>query len=1073
MTNAADPKLVIETPIWENYHLEAEPEESPKAVNGEDEQLRALTGKPIIVLLPPPPSVYCHASLFQDTLDDNQLSVYQRSRRALIAYQAEYEELKDFPYPLRVKRACHVNLPAFLNGYLTDEDLGQIAESPTEVAAKWLFQDLRGVALFGAEADFMQEALIPSPVVRQTPKFGNEKAALLHVRYQQQHPKWPVFGGSVVVHLATEDPRVSVTSSYFPLPSDLDFLDEVIDEAQAIGLAQQALAAYLDGPQAIGFYWYTLRFWLRDDDPDRDLPWGAIETRIAHKQLEALARFSRDNGGIFPEIEEIVGADQLPETQADLLALLKPAQAQWINIRPGQWQAQVALYASFELFILPFAGGYYLARQIEFLSPTGDQAWRVFVDTQQPQVLGRPESLIAQAHTHYPTTNDVLNNSPTDTDSAQLPAPFLTNLAADIAPFMQLTYHPDHPGAGGNAVNLATLTENDIDITNITGSTPADLNKRVNGEAINIARHARAVYDHFAGMVSDVADLQSYIDDDGNAISPGLEVAVGMAGPDLAMGFDNASLVNPKLITFQTDNGSGLNSYGRKVFGPSLDREVVYHELIHAFMWLLNRNPFDQKNDNVPFGRALVEGYANYFARSLANLDDPINLFPPATGHWARAAYKDSPDQWANDWSLSRPDQIPGADLLPAPNLYPSIEITGLAVYYAGMVWARALWDIRQALKSELTDRLALDAFHYVHGWVTNFEIAAEGLIDEARKSAFVDEETITSIITKFAKRGILAEQGIQALARVEIPSPRLYVGTDQGLKFSLDGGETWSNTWEDLSGGAGSSGVVALAVENAGPIVYAATEDAVYRRDLATPGNTWIELGAGSWPVGKTPLCLFIVDDTPYVGTGHGVYQLNGAWQQWGHHTETDLEGLALYLAGMQSQTGNNVLNLYAAMIAGVMLRARDPADPDPSDLPWENPGQITNTLVTTVVAQGNTVYAGTLNQGIYSQTETLAGNFTPWGPPLVPPESIGNSAVLCLAVDGAFLWVGTTSGFYKIAKNSGALVPVDLTDFPAGATVTAILPVGNFPLIGTARQGLWWRNTVNNVWEQKIPGI
>jgi hypothetical protein len=99
--------------------------------------------------------------------------------------------------------------------------------------------------------------------------------------------------------------------------------------------------------------------------------------------------------------------------------------------------------------------------------------------------------------------------------------------------------------------------------------------------------------------------------------------------------------------------------------------------MAHALMWLLHRAPFDSRHDSVPFGRALLEGYANYLARSLAARSDPS----PGAGQWARASYRDA--NWRQRWDVavpavqspSQPSQLAqskiGLRLLPVPNYLP------------------------------------------------------------------------------------------------------------------------------------------------------------------------------------------------------------------------------------------------------------------------------------------------------------------------------------------------------------------------------------------------------------------
>jgi hypothetical protein len=172
-------------------------------------------------------------------------------------------------------------------------------------------------------------------------------------------------------------------------------------------------------------------------------------------------------------------------------------------------------------------------------------------------------------------------------------------------------------------------------------------------------------------------------------------------------------------------------------------------------------------------------------------------------------------------------------------------------------------------------------------------------------------------------------------------------------------------------------------------------------------------------------------------------------------------LNGLALQMADrlMPGPPGSDITDRYAAMVAGVLFREQGELD-----LIWENPGQISNALVTAVAAQGSTIYAGTLKHGIYRQT----GADYDWEP-FVSLAQIGGSAVLCLAADASHLWAGTTSGLYQI-DNSG-MPSLIAGGWAPGAMVLSVLPVGGLLLVGTATHGLW-REVASNSWQQ-VPGI
>lgn len=1020
MTHPLESALVVERPAElyaERDHRKGEP-------TGEAD--------PVSVLLPPPPDTYGLATFFR-----HDPKVIGRSRKALDAYR--YREPKADDYPLRVRLARHTGLPDFLNGFLDSRDSLDTPERAAGIASGWLFQSLRAEVLFGVDSSTAQKQFRYAGEARtRRGKYarvadellaGAEPEATVHARYQQFYQDRPVLGGSVVVHLAAGDQRASVTASYFPVPAGIPFAQR-IDEARAITIARQALAEYVKGPGSIGLYWSLLRPWLEEGTPPKWQPW---HTLVAAKLAGALVLFGKTRGHDFPDLRGL--AAELPVARDEFVARLREIWQARNDLGMPEWQAGLAPHAGSRLFVFPFAGNYRLACQVELFPDSGDDGWRAFVDMESGDVLGQPERLLAQLLTIFPSSSDAIDKNTATVATADLSV---------VGTFMDLRFHEDQ---GGAPVSLAAIA-----------AKPLDQTTTVEQEAANVAAHATRIFEHFTTVCgADAATLRSYPRPDGALQAPGLKVAVGRGGQSLEMGFNSAALLHPKVITFQTDGGAGLTSGGRLVHHPSRDPEVIVHELVHGLMWLLNHRPFDQQNASVPFGAALLEGYANYFARSLAARQDS------ASDLWGRAAYLEA--NWQDEWSLDRNKSEPGADLLPAPNLYPSDEITGLPVYDVGMVWARALWEVRELLGADRADRLALDAFHYVHGWVANFEIAAEGLIDAARKSGVAGAQ-VSAIIDIFARRGILAERGVQALAAADDGQggTMLLVGTDAGLKRSTDRGDTWQD-WGQTDTGGALSGVVGLAAD--GPIVYAATEERVYTRDSRQANGAWSPLGA--WPDEQAPMCTLVAMNVPLVGTGNGIWAfIGGNWQAW-QLANSPMTELVLDIG-----TGARAISTYV-YVATMGLPQRRLAML-PQDMNWNTDwesgvpaGQPGSTgRCTTLAVTGESACIGTLADGIWQQalTENL-GNWTQ----IATKAQLGEGAVLALRAEGQGLLAATTAGLF--AGTPGAqgwawgLVP----GAPAGIIADVLpLPQQNLLLVGTAAQDLWIRD--NNAWKQRDVG-
>jgi hypothetical protein len=435
------------------------------------------------------------------------------------------------------------------------------------------------------------------------------------------------------------------------------------------------------------------------------------------------------------------------------------------NFRDGEWRVALITYARKEQFIFPFRDRFWVAYRFETSSELGDEAWRVFVDAEEGQVLGTPERLTAQTNTNAFFLE-------TSADAGQ------PNLVLTTAAFsfddLQTALTPYLEGL----VNAATGAALDLTAFQAPAVPPPPV-VNIQLEAANIAYHTQRTLDYFvASCGADRERLKAYdytydewqgagphrhkVTVSGHVSPPMRLLEHKPAGDTLAMGFVSAASVNPKRITFQTLPEPPPQMIGGPVIhNPSLDPEVIQHELAHAIMWLLNPMPFSEQTASVPFTRALLEGYATYFARSLANRhpdDAAVNLHVL----WGAAAYREA-DGWGNTWGFDRSTQDVGADILTAPNVYPIDATGGLPMYELGMVWARGLWDVRQLLASalggqrgvELADRLALDGFYSCHGLISSFQVAAEGLLDSATRNHGLNLQLVQQMRTQFVTRGI------------------------------------------------------------------------------------------------------------------------------------------------------------------------------------------------------------------------------------------------------------------------------------------------------------------------------
>lgn len=615
-----------------------------------------------------------------------------------------------------------------------------------------------GVAPFALNADAAQQGAwgwleshaqvitgLDSPVLTDNlrlaqtqgiPTIG-QSADIVHVYYQQRFRDYPVYGAQVALHMAADDNAdqqrpAYVTSSFFPIP-DIQFEGSNIDPSQAIKDAEQALAAFLSGPDALqplgemlasdagqhlsdrleayaaaraaaldakdalvteftgadpklhvqGLPELFNRAWNRQEgrisaEPawwnKPQFPGAILDTarigdllappRLNHHDLLDMAPTAlqpwleqpiKDVAAMpFPQFKafddaRLAAAQALAEVQdwfaknsvseknqASLAAVIE-TWAERDETDAPLWEAHIASYEGSELMVLPYAGRYYLAYLVELLTPSRDGGWRVFVNAKsdlakdEARIIGRPEPLDMHFDLRvYPSSQAVLDGS-----NHRVALTDATGVAIDndLNPVARFAFHPD--SSGGN-FTMQTLRD------------AHGIQRDKYYEGMNIAFHAHKMYRFLLDTCRvDPADLLRWYHATSAQGAP-LTIQAGMGGTTLQTAFVPSTAIFSGTISFQTAPAGGLaGEEGKKVHNPSLDPEVIYHEMAHGLMWLLNRVPFDNRLESVPFGRALLEGYANYLARSLAAPTDP------GAGQWARASYQDQ--VWRQRWSVAVP----------------------------------------------------------------------------------------------------------------------------------------------------------------------------------------------------------------------------------------------------------------------------------------------------------------------------------------------------------------------------------------------------------------------------------
>lgn len=770
------------------------------------------------------------------------------------------------------------------------------------------------------------------------------------------------------------------------------------------------------------------------------------------------------------EVQDWFAKNSVSEENQASLATVIETWAERDETESPLWEAHIASYEGSELMVLPYAGRYYLAYLVELLTPSRDGGWRVFVNAKsdlaedEARIIGRPEPLGMHFDLRvYPSSQAVLDGINHRVDLTDAEGETIDN---DLNPVARFAFHPD---AGGGNFTMQELRS--------AGGLP----QSKYGEGMNIAFHAHKMYRFLLDTCRvDPADLLRWHRATGAHGAP-LTIQAGMGGTTLTTAFVPSTASFSGTISFQTALAAGLTGEkGKKVHNPSLDPEVIYHEMAHGLMWLLNRVPFDNRQDSVPFGRALLEGYANYLARSLAAPTDP------GAGPWARASYRG--EVWRQRWSVAVPAVEPssghapsqteiGLRLLPAPNQYPAVETKGLAVYDVGMIWARALWDIRTYLSQQvdvgdgvtLADYLAIQSYRCVLGWSSSFETAAESLITAARLelsrivglSPERQKRIVKDIQDIVMSRGILAERGIQAIGQViSGGATRWLAGADSGLRVSADPKHLWAN-WQQVvtNGGNALPGVVDLFV--AGDQVYIATELGIFCWNAASGAFVADKVGAAELAA-ETPRCLSMVDGQLVVGTNRTLWRFDNVAQTWQSWAPAGRE-LKLAASRIVTTTVNGQDFILVAALNHIRYAELNPgaaAAPDWKTIILLNgqneevePGWIMG-----LCAVGSTLYTATLSHGIWRvQLSINAGSLDARIVPAPMSGSTGMGKVQRLIQAGnSKLYAGTTTGLFEFDLQAGAASWTRVVGSP-DAIATVVCHVGGAVAVGTALNGLW----------------
>jgi hypothetical protein len=176
-----------------------------------------------------------------------------------------------------------------------------------------------------------------------------------------------------------------------------------------------------------------------------------------------------------------------------------------------------------------------------------------------------------------------------------------------------------------------------------------------------------------------------------------------------------------------------LLRFGKGGVDDAEDAEVILHEYGHAI----------QDSQMTPFGfgnsveaGSIGEGFGDYFAVTVSNVIAPTPD-PACVADWDSVSYTSTVPH-----CLRRVDR----------NLHYPVDLNG-EVHHDGLIWSRALWDIRNALGHVKADTIILKAqFDFAPD--TSMPAAAQATVNTAEQ--LYGHSTALVVRAAFVDRGIL-----------------------------------------------------------------------------------------------------------------------------------------------------------------------------------------------------------------------------------------------------------------------------------------------------------------------------
>lgn len=413
--------------------------------------------------------------------------------------------------------------------------------------------------------------------------------------------------------------------------------------------------------------------------------------------------------------------------------------------------SKLNIILSKEPSIISFCGEIYVVKEAFITDKRNGDSWSIFISLKNGTILGRPYylSLFANFFTSsgecsagIPLGNIALNGNPCENFIKF----FIKNSNLDYVEKQIWSFDQDF-------TNIKYLIDNKL----ITDE------KRIEFEINNIAINCRKFYDYFLKFTN--ANSLNF-----DFLHVYLET---IKNDDFNVHYNPSS----KEIYFKIDWFNNIKYNGQPIINPSWEPEVIFHEMAHVLMNCIHSDPFDHYNKQiVPFSGAIIEGYANFLSSLLDSKQD---------GCWAKYAY----NEWSDRWSFERDSLIFGQDIIWSSTNYPLNNSDSLHKYDVGMTLFRAIWKLKKILPNINLDGFALNAFLYITGWTSNFEIITIGMIDSITRaisniqntSGYNDTELIIKIF--FMMRGVNADAKLISATPINHAQSLIQFGDEVLLK--------------------------------------------------------------------------------------------------------------------------------------------------------------------------------------------------------------------------------------------------------------------------------------------------